>query len=277
MLKEARNKIKGVIEIELYEDCLDTYERAYRLVSSNRLLDGIVLTRNAFELMMMLFGVRIDENVRREYCKENSYERYIERRNKDKSEQDYLSQSYLRKIILKKYKNIEEDYNKIYNVFSKFTHPTIHRNILRFFEREKLNVIPLYLGMIMILPILFLEILYEDKTVDSEDFNDAISFRCIIEILSLRFWVSNVNMKKIMQANRYAYIDENKEYYEMVKNEIKDKIFKEKRNYERNQKEYDEFINNVMKKVKYSDIVEKLISLKNMEKSSEINKGRDSV
>ncbi len=277
MLKEARKKIEDVIEIELYEDCLDTYERAYRLVSNNRLLDGIVLTRNAFELMMMLFGVRIDENVRREYCKENSYERYIERRNKDKSEQDYLSQSYLRKIILKKYKNIEEDYNKIYNTFSKFTHPTIHRNILRFFEREKLNVIPLYLGMIMILPILFLEILYEDKTVDSENFNDAISFRCIIEILSLRFWVSNVNMEKIMQANRYAYIDENKKYYEMVKNEIKDKLFKEKIDYEENRDEYDKFINNVMPKVKYSDIVEKLISLKNMEKSSEINKGRDSV
>ena len=131
--------------------------------------------------------------------------------------------------------------------------------------------------MIMILPILFLEILYEDKTVDSENFNDAISFRCIIEILSLRFWGSNVNMEKIMQANRYAYIDENKEYYEMVKNEIKDKLFKEKIDYEENRDEYDKFINNVMPKVKYSDIVEKLISLKNMEKSSEINKGRDSV
>lgn len=277
MLKEARKKIEDVIEIELYEDCLDTYERAYRLVSSNRLLDGIVLTRNAFELMMMLFGVRIDENVRREYRKENSYERYIERRNKDKSEQDYLSQSYLRKIILKKYEKIEENYSEIYKIFSKFTHPTINRNMLRFFEREKLNVIPIYLEMIMVLPILFLEILYEDKMVDSEEFNDAIAFRCIIERLSLNFWVNKVNMEKIMQANRYACIDENKEYYEMEKNEIKDKLFKEKRDYERNQKEYDKFINNVMKKVKYSDIVEKLISLKNMEKSSEINKGRDSV
>lgn len=262
MLKEAWKKMEDVIEIELYEDCLDTYERAYRLVSSNRLLDGIVLTRNAFKLMMMLFGVRIDENVRREYRKENSYERYIERRNKDKSEQDYLLQSYLRKIILKKYKNIEEDYNKIYNTFSKCTHPTIHRNMLRFFEREKLNVIPLYLGMIMILPILFLEILYEDKVVDSEDFNDAISFRCIIEILSLRFLISSVNMEKIMQANRYAYIDENKEYYEMKKNEIKDKIFKEKIDYEENRDEYDKFINNVMQKVKYSDIVKKLKNFK---------------
>ena len=80
-----------------------------------------------------------------------------------------------------------------------------------------------------------------------------------------------------MQANRYAYIDENKKYYEMVKNEIKDKLFKEKIDYEENRDEYDKFINNVMPKVKYSDIVEKLISLKNMEKSSEINKGRDSV
>ena len=54
-LQDAKMKIKDSIEIELFNDCLDTYKRAYRLVNNNRLLDGIVLTRNSFELMMMLF------------------------------------------------------------------------------------------------------------------------------------------------------------------------------------------------------------------------------
>ena len=72
-LQEAREKTNDSIEIELFNDCIDTYKRAYRLVDNNRLLDGIVLTRNAFELMMMLFGIRIDANVRKEYCKEEHY------------------------------------------------------------------------------------------------------------------------------------------------------------------------------------------------------------
>ena len=66
-LQEAKRKIIDSIEIELFNDCVDTYKRAYRLVNNNRLLDGIVLTRNSFELMMMLFGIRIDINVRKEY------------------------------------------------------------------------------------------------------------------------------------------------------------------------------------------------------------------
>ena len=99
-LQDVKRKINTSIEIELFNDCVDTYKRAYRLVNNNRLLDGIVLTRNSFELMMMLFGIRIDANVRKEYCKEDSYERYLERRKINKKEKDYLSQSYLRNIKL---------------------------------------------------------------------------------------------------------------------------------------------------------------------------------
>ena len=181
-LQEAREKTNDSIEIELFNDCIDTYKRAYRLVDNNRLLDGIVLTRNAFELMIMLFGIRIDANVRKEYCKEDSYECYLERRKINKKAKDYLSQSYLRKIILKKYENIEEDYNKIYNVLSKFAHPTIHRNMLRFFEREKTDVALLYLNVIMVLPILFLEILYEENIIVDETFRDLAIFKYIIKI-----------------------------------------------------------------------------------------------
>ena len=79
-LQESKGKISDSIEIELFKDCIDTYKHAYRLVDNNRLLDGIVLTRNAFELMMMLFGIRINANVRKEYCREDSYEHYIERK-----------------------------------------------------------------------------------------------------------------------------------------------------------------------------------------------------
>ena len=261
-LQEAQEKTNDSIEIELFNDCIDTYKRAYRLVDNNRLLDGIVLTRNAFELMMMLSAVRIDSNVRKEYCKEDSHERYLERRKINKKEKDYLSQSYLRKIILKKYENIEEDYNKIYNVLSKFAHPTIHRNMLRFFEREKSDVVLLYLNAIMVLPILFLEILYEENIIADETFQDLVIFKYIIEKLTLIYFCNYVDKDKIKEANKYAFLDINKDYYNKMEDIIKKEFKEMEKESIDNQEKYKQAIEKVLSKVEYYNIAKKLIDLK---------------
>ena len=57
--------------------------------------------------------------------------------------------------------------------------------MLRFFEREKIDVVLLYLNVIMILPILFLEILYEENIIVDETFRDLAIFKYIIEKLTL--------------------------------------------------------------------------------------------
>lgn len=261
-LQETKSKINDSIEIELFNDCIDTYKRAYRMLNNNRLLDGIVLTRNAFELMIMLFGIRIDTNVRKEYCREDSYERYLERKKSNKKEKDYLAQSYLRKIILKKYKNIEEDYNKIYNTFSKFAHPTIHRNMLRFFEREKVDVILLYLNVIMVLPILFLEILYEEKIIDNENFQDIVIFKYIIEKITLIYFCNNIDKNKLKEANKYAFLDINKDYYNKMGDIIKQEIKESEKESIDNQEEYKKAIEKVLAKVQYYNISKKIINLK---------------
>jgi hypothetical protein len=261
-LQETKSKINDSIEIELFNDCIDTYKRAYRMLNNNRLLDGIVLTRNSFELMMMLFGIRIDTNVRKEYCREDSYERYLERKKSNKKEKDYLSQSYLRKIILRKYKNIEEDYNKIYNTFSKFAHPTIHRNMLRFFEREKVDFILLYLNVIMVLPILFLEILYEEKIIDNENFQDIVIFKYIIEKLTLIYFCNNIDKNKIKDANKYAFLDINKDYYNKMEDIIKQDIKEIEKESIDNQEKYKKAIEKVLAKVQYYNISKKIINLK---------------
>ena len=261
-LQDAKKKINDSIEIELFNDCVDTYKRAYRLVNNNRLLDGIVLTRNSFELMMMLFGIRIDANVREEYCKEDSYERYLKRRKINKKEKDYLSQSYLRDIILKKYKDIEEDYKKIYNVLSKFAHPTIHRNMLRFFERKKANVILLYLNVIMVLPILLLEILYEEKMIVDETFQDLVMFKYIMEKLTLIYFCNNIDINILKEANKYAFLETNKDYYKEMEDKIKKEIKKIEKESIDNQEKYKKAIENVLSKVEYYDITKKLIKLK---------------
>lgn len=261
-LQEAREKTNDSIEIELFNDCIDTYKRAYRLVDNNRLLDGIVLTRNAFELMMMLFGIRIDANVRKEYCKEDSYECYLERRKINKKAKDYLSQSYLRKIILKKYENIEEDYNKIYNVLSKFAHPTIHRNMLRFFEREKTDVALLYLNVIMVLPILFLEILYEENIIVDKTFRDLAIFKYIIEKLTLICFCNYVDKDKLKEANKYAFLDINKDYYNKMEDIIKKELKEIEKESIDNQEKYKQAIEKVLSKVEYYNIAKKLKDLK---------------
>lgn len=261
-LQETKSKINDSIEIELFNDCIDTYKRAYRMLNNNRLLDGIVLTRNAFELMIMLFGIRIDTNVRKEYCREDSYVRYLERKKSNKKEKDYLAQSYLRKIILKKYKNIEEDYNKIYNTFSKFAHPTIHRNMLRFFEREKVDVILLYLNVIMVLPILFLEILYEEKIIDNENFQDIVIFKYIIEKITLIYFCNNIDKNKLKEANKYAFLDINKDYYKKMEDVIKQEIKDIEKESIDNQEKYKKAIEKVFAKVQYHNISKKIINLK---------------
>lgn len=261
-LQDAKKKINDSIEIELFNDCVDTYKCAYRLVNNNRLLDGIVLTRNSFELMMMLFGIRIDANVREEYCKEDSYERYLKRRKINKKEKDYLSQSYLRDIILKKYKDIEEDYKKIYNVLSKFAHPTIHRNMLRFFERKKADVILLYLNVIMVLPILLLEILYEEKMIVNETFQDLVMFKYIMEKLTLIYFCNNIDINILKEANKYAFLEINKDYYKEMEDKIKKEIKKIEKESIDNQEKYKKAIENVLSKVEYYDITKKLIKLK---------------
>ncbi len=261
-LQRAKNKINNFNEIELFNDCIDTYKRAYKLVENNRLLDGIVLTRNAFELMMMLFGIRIDTNVRKEYCKEDSYERYLERRKINRKEKDYLSQSYLREIILKKYKNIEEEYKKIYNILSKFAHPTIHRNILRFFEREKVDVVLLYLNVIMVLPILFLEILYEEKIIDHNVFQDFVVFKYIIERLTLIYFCNNTDKGKLKKANKYAFLNINKDYYGKMESKIKREIKITEKELKENQTKFKEAIEKLLSKVEYYDIAKKLANLK---------------
>ena len=261
-LQQAKRNINDSIEIELFSDCIDTYKRAYRLVDNNRLLDGIVLTRNSFELMMMLFGIRIDVNVRKEYRKEDSYERYIERRKLNRKEKDYLSQSYLRDIILKEYKNIEEDYNKIYNILSKFAHPTIHRNMLRFFEREKSDVIILYLNVIMVLPVVFLEILHEEKIIDDEVFQDSVIFKYIVERLTLIYFCNNMNVNQLKEVNRYAFLDINKAYYEHMEEKIKNEFMNIEKNIKDNRDKFREAIEKVLSKVEYYNIAKKLTNLK---------------
>ena len=165
-------------------------------------------------------------------------------------------------IILKKYKNIDVEYKKIYNILSQFAHPTIHRNILRFFEREKVDVVLLHLNVIMVLPILFLEILYEEKIIDHEVFQDFVVFKYIIERLTLIYFCNNTDKGKLKEANKYAFLNINKDYYGKMESKIKREIKITEKELRENQTKFKEAIEKLLSKVEYYDVAKKLANLK---------------
>lgn len=257
----AKDKIKDFSECELYDDFIETYLHSYRMINRGRILDGMVLLRNSFELMMILFGIRIDKNTRAEYCKEDCYERYQERRRENKKAKDYLSQSYLRNAIVKKYPNTECEYTKIYNILSKYAHPTPHRNVLRYYEREKTDVTIIYLNVAILLPVLFLEILKAQKIIDEEKFKELVIFKYIVERLNLIYLVKCIDIGELLKANVYAFMDVNKEYYDKQEKQLRTDFMSMEEDISQNSDKIKEALNKVLSKVNYYEIAQKLINL----------------
>jgi len=134
--------------------------------------------------------------------------------------------------------------------------------MLRFFERERVDVIVLYLNVIMVLPIVFLEILYEEKIVDDETFQDSVVLKYIIEKLTLIYLCNNMDKDKLKEVNKYAFLDINKDYYNKMEDKIKREIKRIGKEEKNNQKQYKEVVEKVLTKVEYYDITKKLINLK---------------
>lgn len=134
--------------------------------------------------------------------------------------------------------------------------------MLRFFEREKVDVILLYLNVIMVLPILFLEILYEEKIIDNENFQDIVIFKYIIEKITLIYFCNNIDKNKIKEANKYAFLDINKDYYNKMEDIIKQEIKEIEKESIDNQEKYKKAIEKVLAKVQYYNISKKIINLK---------------
>ena len=67
---------------------------------------------------------------------------------------------------------------------------------------------------------------------------------------------------KLKEANKYAFLDTNKDYYNKMEDKIKKEIKIIEEESKANQKKYKEVIEKVLSKVEYYDITKKLINLK---------------
>ena len=134
--------------------------------------------------------------------------------------------------------------------------------MLRFFEREKADVVLLYLNVIMVLPILFLEILYEENIIVDETFQDLVIFKYIIEKLTLIYFCNYMDKNKLKEVNKYAFLDINKDYYNKMEDIIKKELKEIEKESTDNQEKYKQAIEKVLSKVEYYNIAKKLIDLK---------------
>lgn len=260
-IESVENKATDFIEKELYNDFVETYNRAYRLLKNDKMTDGMVILRSSFELLMILFGTRIDKNVKDEYCREDSYERYRERKRTSKKAKDYLSQSYLREIILKHYHNIESDYSKLYEVLSKYAHPTIHRNESRYLERTKADITIVNLNLATIIPILFIEILYEQEKISKEKYDDISLFRYIIDRLTTLYLVTSVDKRGFVGVKNYLFTDTNAEYNEKEIGKVKKDMINTEELIQQYKNDLKEELTKTLSKVEYNSITKKLLEL----------------
>ena len=63
----------------------------------------------------------------------------------------------------------------------------------------------------MVLPILLLEILYEEKMIVDETFQDLVMFKYIMEKLTLIYFCNNIDINILKEANKYAFLEINKD------------------------------------------------------------------
>lgn len=95
-----------------------------------------------------------------------------------------------------------------------------------------------------------------------ETFQDLVMFKYIMEKLTLIYFCNNIDINILKEANKYAFLEINKDYYKEMEDKIKKEIKKIEKESIDNQEKYKKAIENVLSKVEYYDITKKLIKLK---------------
>lgn len=241
-------------EIELFNDFIETYRRAYKMLENNRLVDGLIIARSSFEVLTLLVGIHIDKKSAQEYFKADSYERYQERKKENPDAEDYISQSYLRNIIKNRCKNVENDMNKIYKFLSQYAHPTIYRNVLRNIEKEKINISKIYFNGIMSIPFIALLIFNDLRIVEKDKMLDMINLKQLVEVVVIKSELSKIEKIKWRRIEKFMYKDINQGFYNRIKEQEKKEILKIKNKYDKNKKKIEEAYKKTANKLVYMEI-----------------------
>jgi len=241
-------------EIELFNDFVETYLRAYKMLINNKLVDGLIIARSSFEILMILIGIHINKKCKEEYFRANRYERYQERRKEDSKAEDYMSQGHLRKIVKNKCKNVENELNEIYEFLSLYAHPTIYRNILRNIEKQKINISKIYFNAVIVIPVIAL-IIFNDLNIIREDVMiDMLNLKQWIEAIVNKYEITKNNKIKLYKIEPFMYKDINQEFYNKNEKEMKRELFKLQKEFNKSKNEMEILYKKTADKLEYNNI-----------------------
>ena len=213
-------------EKELFDDFIETYLRAYKMLKNNKLVDGLIIARSSYEILMILIGIHINKKCAEEYFRADRYERYQQRMKENSKAEDYMAQNYLRKIVKSRCKNVKNELNEIYKFLSLYAHPTIYRNILRNIEKQKIDISKVYFNAIIAIPVIALIIFYDLNIINKDVMLDMLNLKQWLEAIVNKYEITKNNRTKldIIEPFMYKYI--NKDFYNKKEKEMKRELFK---------------------------------------------------
>lgn len=260
-LIKVKIKVKKDVETELFNDFIETYLRAYKMLKNNKLVDGLIIARSSFEVLTILIGIHINKKCAEEYFRANRYERYQERRKENSKAEDYMSQSYLRKIIKNRCKNVENDMNEIYKFLSLYAHPTIYRNILRNIEKGKMNISKVYFNGIMSIPLIALLIFNDLNIIEKDIVLDMINLKQWVEAVVNKSEISKIVKIEGSKVNTFMYKDINTEFYDKNIEQQKRELVNIQKTYNNNKKRIENLYTQTANKLEYNGIYTQCIEI----------------
>lgn len=241
-------------EKELFNDFIETYLRAYKMLKNNKLMDGLIIARSSFEILMILIGIHINKKCAEEYFRSDRYERYQQRRKENSEAEDYMSQNYLRKIVKNRCKNVENELNEIYKFLSLYAHPTIYRNILRNIEKQKIDISKIYFNAIIAIPVIALLIFNDLNIIKKDIMLDMINLKQWIEVIVSKYELTKINKVQLNRIEPFMYKDINQEFYNKNEEQQKKELVKIQNEFNKNKLKMEELYKKTANKLEYNGI-----------------------
>lgn len=248
-------------EVELFNDFIETYIRAYKMLENNQLVDGLIIARSSFEVLTILIGIHINKNCAEEYFKANRYEMYQERKKENPNAEDYMSQNYLRRTIKNRCKNVENDLNKIYEFLSLYAHPTIYRNVLRNIEKEKINISKIYFNGIMSIPLIALLIFNDLNIVEKDTMIDMINLKQWTEAVVNKNEILKISRIKLDSVEKFMYKEINQKFYNKSIEQQKRELLEIQKIYNKSKNKVEKVYKKTANKLEYAGIYSQCIEI----------------
>lgn len=202
---------------------------AKKLLASNYLVDSMVVLRSGYETMLKAIGICVDNQIKNTYMlltQVKFIDSYSAKKNKGKAEPAYvrLAVSKNHRILFNyEYESSDEcrkNLSNIYDVLSKFVHPTVLRLYYEKIESDEVNLTnfkKIILCNIYEVSIIFFDFFYTKNNLREK--SDAIqSLYGFLFLFNIGTIIDPKEFKKVISKHsKYLYINRNDKYVKEAK------------------------------------------------------------